>query len=130
MFRAVDTHTTTAPRMPAGSAASLTSKTPTHGFNRSQVMKRAWQLAALNNPIRKNKRHEQFGRWMRHAWDEARRGHTDNWTFLSPEHEARCLEHQLVTLQYDDRRSLAHYALMDSLRASLSALRAGIGGTL
>jgi hypothetical protein len=98
-----------------------------HALARSQIMRRAWQLAHLNNPTRKDKRREQFGRWMRHAWDEARRGHTDNWTFLSPEHEARCLEHQLVTLQYDDRRSLAHYALMDSLRASLSTLRAGIG---
>jgi hypothetical protein len=127
MFQADNVHTTTAPRTPVGSAASITPKAPKYGVTRSQVMKRAWQLAALNNPIRKKKRHEQFGRWMRHAWDEARRGRTDNWTFLSPEHEARCLEHQLVTLQYDDRRSLAHYALMDSLRASLSALRAGIG---
>ena len=49
---------------------------------------------------------------------------TENWTFLSPEHEARCIEKELVTLQYDDRRTDAHYALMQSLRDSLSALRA------
>jgi hypothetical protein len=78
-----------------------------HALARSQIMRRTWQLAHLNNPTRKDKRREQFGRWMRHAWDEARRGHTDNWTFLSPEHEARCLEYQLVTLRYDDRRTEA-----------------------
>jgi hypothetical protein len=43
---------------------------------------------------------------MRMAWGEARRGETENWTFLSPEHKARCLERQLVTLQYDDRRTI------------------------
>jgi hypothetical protein len=64
------------------------------------------------------------------AWDEARRGETENWAFLSPEHEARCLERQLVTLQHDDRRTSAHYALMPSLRDSVRSLRAGIGGTL
>src|ERR1700674_5241248 len=115
MLQADKSHTTTLPRARVGSAASLTSKAPKYGVTRSQVMKRAWQLAALNNPTRKAKRREQLGRWMRHAWDEARRGHTDNWTFLSPEHEARCLEYQLVTLQYDDRRTETHYALMQSL---------------
>jgi hypothetical protein len=124
MFQADNSHTTTLPSAPAGSAASLTSKAPKYGVTRSQVMKRAWQLAALNNPTRKAKRREQLGRWMRHAWDEARRGDTENWTFLSPEHEARCIEKELVTLQYDDRRTDAHYALMQSLRDSLSALRA------
>jgi hypothetical protein len=124
MFQADNVHTTTAPRTPVGSAASLTPKAPKYGVTRRQIMKRALQLAALNNPTRKAKRREQLGRWMRHAWDEARRGDTENWTFLSPEHEARCIEKELVTLQYDDRRTDAHYALMQSLRDSLSALRA------
>jgi len=60
--------------------------------------------------------------------DEARRGDAGNWTFLSPAHEARALERQLVTLQYDDRRTRAHYALMQSLRDSISVLRTGIEG--
>jgi hypothetical protein len=123
MFQADNVHTTTAPRTPVGSAASLSPKAPKYGVTCSQIMKRAWQLAALNNPTRKDKRREKLGRWMCHAWDKARRGHTDNWTFLSPEHEARCLEHQLVTLQYDDRRTEAHYTLMQSLRDSISDLR-------
>jgi hypothetical protein len=123
MFQADDVHTTTAPRTLAGSAASTPTKAPKYGVTRSQVMKRAWQLAALNSPTRKDRRREQLGRWMRHAWDEARRGDTENWTFLSAEHEARCLEHRLVTLQYDDRRTEAHYALMQTLRDSISALR-------
>jgi hypothetical protein len=122
MFQADDVYTTTASCRPAGSAVSAP-KAPKYGVTRSQVMKRAWQLAALNNPTRKDKRRGQLGQWMRHAWNEARRGDTENWTFLSPEHEARCLEHQLVTLQYDDRRTEAHYALMQSLRDSIHALR-------
>ncbi len=50
MFQADNSHTTTLPSAPAGSAASLTSKAPKYGVTRSQLMKRAWQLAALNNP--------------------------------------------------------------------------------
>jgi hypothetical protein len=130
MFQAEDTHTTTAPGTPAGSAVSPRNKAPKHSVTRSQVMTRAWQLAALNNPTRKDKRREQLSRWMKHAWGEARRGDTENWTFLSPEHEARCLERQLITLEYDDQRTRAHYALMDSLRASIRALRTSTGGTL
>jgi hypothetical protein len=95
-----------------------------HGLTRSQIMRRAWQLAHLNNPTSKARVCQSLGRSISHAWQEAREGRTDNWTFLSAEREARCLEHQLVTLQYDDRRTEAHYALMQSLRDSLSALRA------
>jgi hypothetical protein len=130
MFQAAATLSTAVLCVPVGSAAFTPTKASKYGVTRSQVMKRAWQLAALNNPIRKDRRRKQLGRWMRHAWDEARRGDAENWTFRSPEHEARCLESQLVTLQHDDRRSRAHYALMDSLRGSISALRAGIGDAL
>ena len=98
-----------------------------HGLTRSQIMRRAWQLAHLNNPTSKARARQSLGRWISMAWDQARRGDTEHWTFLSAEHEARCLEHQLVTLQYDDRRSRAHYALMDSLRRSIGALRASAG---
>jgi hypothetical protein len=105
-------------------AASFQSK---HGIRRSQVMRRAWQLAALDSATRKDRRREQLGRWMRQAWAEVRRGDTEQWSFLSLEHEARALEHQLTTLQYDDRRTEAHYALMDSLRASIRALRCAAG---
>jgi hypothetical protein len=122
MFQAADSHTTIASEPPVGAASS--SPQIKYGVTRSQVMKRAGQLAAINNPTRKDRRRAELGRWMKYAWDEARRGDTENWTFLSPEHEAQCLEHQLVTLQYDDRRTEAHYALMQSLRDSLSALRA------
>jgi hypothetical protein len=122
MFQAADSHTIIASEPPLGAhSASLKIK---YGVTRSQVMKRAWQLAALNNPTCKDQRREQLGRWMRHAWAEARRGETERWSFLSPEHEARVLERQLVTLQYDDRRTEAHYALMQSLCESISALRA------
>jgi hypothetical protein len=98
-----------------------------HGLTRSQIMRRAWQLAHLNNPTSKVRARQSFGRWSSHAWKEARESRTENWTFLSAEHEARNLEHQLVTLQYDDRRTQAHYALMDSLRASIGALRSPVG---
>jgi hypothetical protein len=105
---------------------STLSPKPKYAVTRSQVMKRAWQLAKLNRGNVNNTGRERLGQYMRMAWDEARRGETENWTFLSPEHEARCLVRQLVTLQYDDRRTSAHYALRDSI----SALRVDIGGTL
>ena len=130
MFQADDNHTTTPPSSPASAAVSILSPKPKYAVIRSQVMKRAWQLAKLNRGNVNNTGRERLGQYMRMAWDEARRGETENWTFLSPEHEARCLVRQLVTLQYDDRRTSAHYALMQSLRDSISALRADIGGTL
>jgi hypothetical protein len=127
MFQAANIHTTTASEPPLGApSASLKIE---YGVTRSQMMKRAWQLAALNNPTRKDQRREHLGRWMRHAWAEAGRGETERWSFLSPEHEARALEHQLTTLQYDDRRTEAHYALMQSLRDSITALHADLGGS-
>ena len=103
-------------------------------------MRRAWQLASLNHPVHKAKRRERIGAFMAMAWKEAREGRTETWTFLSAEHEARAIERQLTTLQFDDRRTQAHYALMDSLRASIRALsfdaeerrtmRAAAGGRL
>ena len=96
-----------------------------HGLSRSQIMKRAWQLAKLNRGNIHTSTRDKIGRWISHAWQEAREGQTENWTFLSVEHEARSLEHQLTTLEFDDRRSAAHYSLMASLRASITALRSG-----
>jgi hypothetical protein len=122
MFQADNSHITIASEQPAG----LVNLQPKYSVTRSQVMKRAWQLAKLNRGNVNNTGRERLGQYMRMAWDEARRGETENWTFLSPEHKARCLERQLVTLQYDDRRSSAHYALMQSLRDSVRSLRAGI----
>lgn len=121
MSQANDTPITTPADAPAGSAVPIKSY---NGVTRSQIMKRAWQLAKLNKGKSSSTGREQIGLWISHAWKEAREGRTDNWTFLSPEHEARCIEHQLVVLQNDDRRSPAHYTLMASLRASVNALRA------
>jgi hypothetical protein len=130
MFQGDDNHTKTPATSPASVAVSTLSPKPKYSVTRSQVMKRAWQLAKLNRGNVNNTGRESLGQYMRMAWDEARRGETENWAFLSPEHEARCLERQLVTLQHDDRRTSAHYALMPSLRDSVRSLRAGIGGTL
>jgi hypothetical protein len=120
MFQADDSHTTITSEPPARAIIHP----PKYGVTRSQVMTRAWQLAKLNRRTANESGRERLGEFMRMAWGEARRNDTENWTFLSPKHEARCLERQLVTLQYDDRRTQAHYGLMDSLRASISSLRA------
>ena len=102
MFQANDSHSTT----PSGSSAGIAVSSKTyHGVTRSQIMKRAWQLAKLNRGNIHTSVRDQIGRWISHAWQEARDGQTENWTFLSAEHEARSLEHQLTTLEFDDRRS-------------------------
>jgi hypothetical protein len=98
MFQGDDNHTTTPPSSPASVAVSTLSPKPKYSVTRSQVMKRAWQLAKLNRGNVNNTGRERLGQYMRMAWGEARRGETKNWTFLSPEHEARCLERQLITL--------------------------------
>ena len=95
MFQADDSHTTIASEPPAELA---TSPKPKYGVTRSHVMKRAWQLAKLNRGNVNNTGRERLGQYMRMAWNEARRRETENWTFLSPEHKARCLERQLITL--------------------------------
>lgn len=124
MFQADEALSTIASNSSFGPTSSP-DKTLRYGITRSQVMKRAWQLAALNNPVHKHKRRAQLGQWMKMAWAEARRGDTERWSFLSPEQEARALERQLVTLEYADRHTEAHYTLMDLLRASITELRAG-----
>jgi hypothetical protein len=126
MFQAKDVHTTIASAFPADSAASAPTREPKCGVTRSQVIKRAWQLARLNRLNGKASLRQSLGRWIAYAWAEARNGQTESWTFLSAAHEVRNLEHQLMTLQYDDRRSPAHYARMDSLRASIRTIRGAL----
>ena len=109
MSQATDTLTMTPPGRPGGIAVS--SRTY-HGVTRSQIVQRAWQLAKLNRGNIHTSVRGQIGRWISHAWQEARDGHTENWTFLSADHEARSLEHQLTRLEFDNRRSAAHYSLM------------------
>ena len=94
------------------------------GITRGQIMLRAWQLARLNRKTMTASLRIDFGRWLSHAWKEAREARTDNWSFLSPEHEIRSLEHQFVTLEQDDRRTDGMRKLMASLRASINELRA------
>ena len=99
-----------------------------HSLTRSQIMRRAWQLAHLNNPTSKARARQSLGRWISLAWDQARRGDTEHWTFLSAEHEARAVEHQLTALEWgcgSDRFMPDHIAAKHTLRARLNELRAG-----
>ena len=91
--------------------------------SRSQIMHRAWQLARLNRKTVTASLRMDFGRWLSHAWKEAREGRTENWSFLSPEHKARALEYQLVTLEHD-RRTDSNRAHMGQLGDKIRALRA------
>jgi anaerobic selenocysteine-containing dehydrogenase len=95
-----------------------------HGLTRSQIMRRAWQLARLNRPNAKTGLRAS-SQWQTMAWDEARNGQTERWSFLSAEHEARSvarsIERQLTVLTYADRRTPEMERQMDSLRD----LRAG-----
>ena len=85
MFQANDSHSTT----PSGSSAGIAVSSKTyHGVTRSQIMKRAWQSAKLNRDNIHSSIRDQLGRWISHA---CREGQTENWTFLSAEHEARSL---------------------------------------
>lgn len=95
-------HTVQAFRSRQASATPAVLPKTKYSVTRSQVMKRAWQLAKLNRRTANETGRERLGYYMRMAWDEARRGDT----------EARALERQLVTVQYDDRRTQAHYTLM------------------
>ena len=99
-----------------------------HGLTRSQIMRRAWQLAHLNNPTSKARARQSLGRWQATAWDQAQRGDTENWTFLSAAHEARAVEHQLTALEWgngSDRYMPDHIAAKHTLRARLNVLRTG-----
>jgi anaerobic selenocysteine-containing dehydrogenase len=95
-----------------------------HGLTRSQIMRRAWQLARLNNPTVKTGL-RAASQWQTMAWDEARNGNTERWSFLSAEHEARAIERQLTVLTFADRRTPEMQRQMAVLRSDLSALRAG-----
>ena len=55
MFQGDDNHTTTPPGSPASVAVSTLSPKPKYSVTRSQVMKRAWQLAKLNRGNVNNK---------------------------------------------------------------------------
>ena len=71
MSQAADTLTTISSGRPAGIAVS--SKTY-HGVTRSQIMKRAWQLAKLNRGNIHTSVRDQLGHWISPAWAEAREG--------------------------------------------------------
>jgi len=96
-----------------------------YGLTRSQIMRRAWQLARLNRPNGKTSVRQSLGRWIAYAWAEARNGKTDSWSFLSAEHEALAIERQLTVLTFADRRTPEMQRQMAVLRSDLSALRAG-----
>lgn len=97
-----------------------------YGLTRSQIMRRAWQLATLNRPS--NTPLRSAGRWQVMAWREARAGETQRWSFLSAEHEARAIERQLTVLTYADRHTPEMQRQMAALRASLNEFR--VGGAL
>lgn len=102
-----------------------------HGLTRSQIMRRAWQLAHLNSPTSKARARQSLGRFISTAWKEAREGRTDYWTFLSAEHEVRAVQDQLaaVSMGYgSDRFSTVNFDLRRSLTEKLASLRASIGG--
>lgn len=131
MFQADDSHTTTPPCLPLGSALSILAPKPKYGVTRSQVMKRAWQLAKLNRRTANESGRENIGQWMRLAWDEARRGDTEHWTFLSAEHAARAVERQLTEARMGHGSDIfmgVNFALIRSLGDRLAALR--IGGAI
>ena len=74
---------------PSGQLAGIAVSSKTyHGVTRSQIMKRAWQPAKFNRDNIHSSIRDQLGRWISHA---CREGQTENWTFLSAEHEARSL---------------------------------------
>jgi hypothetical protein len=64
MFQATDTYNTTPSEPPAGSVA----RPPKYNVTRSQVMKRAWQLAKLNRRTAHDSGRERLGQYMRMAW--------------------------------------------------------------
>jgi hypothetical protein len=104
-----------------------------HGLTRSQIMRRAWQLAHLNNPTCNARARQSLGRFISAAWQEAREGRTAYWTFLSAEHEARAVEDQLCAVRMSngsDRFSAMNFELRRSLTEKLATLRASIGGAL
>jgi hypothetical protein len=104
-----------------------------HGLTRSQIMRRAWQLANLNNPTNKIRARQSLGRWMAYAWKEARDSRTANWSFLSAEHAARAVEDQLTAVRMgngSDRFSGMNFEFRRSLTEKLASLRASIGGAL
>ena len=94
-----------------------------HGMTRSQIMQRAWQLAKLNKRSMNDSGRKQLGRWISLAWQEAREGNTNNWTFLSAAHEARSIERQLVQHEMEPSRNSA--GIVAALRASLAQLGMG-----
>jgi hypothetical protein len=57
---------------------------------RQDIMRRAHELAKLNNGSSAHKR--PFGEWLKLAWAEAREGRTQNWLWLCPENELAALE--------------------------------------
>ena len=79
-------------------------------------------MAKLNKGKAANTGREEIGRWISHAWTEAREGRTENWSFLSPAHEARLIEQRIVQEEMEPT-NFGTFRLIRDLRASLSQLR-------
>jgi hypothetical protein len=101
-----------------------------YGLTCSQIMRRAWQLAKLNRGTVNSTGRENLGKWISYAWAEAQRGETENWDFLSAEHEAHAVERQLTAVSMghgSDRFSGVNFSLRSLLTDRLASLRASIG---
>ncbi|BAQ18310.1 hypothetical protein [Methyloceanibacter caenitepidi] len=70
-----------------------------------------------------NSPRKEFGKWLSHAWKEAKEDRTENWTFLSAEREIKALGLALTCIENKDYCRPSDYIEAAALKARIDVIK-------